>query len=228
MSYLRGVKGVKPTSIISHWSAIQEDMRPWCSIGLQLQKEVPILLKRFPDQDINILECAVGKGEHAQMLRHYGFYVTTVDLDPENNPDIVHDLNYPLSPHLEGEVFNAITSHHTLEHLEFFIFDQHLKDFYEMLHPRGVLFVSLPSRCRPLGGFFRFARWRGSFVTRQLKTFTPDGWHKWEIDQNHRPQTIKKIMEEVGFIDVEIHTSYLNPFEYQFVAYKGGSVNEKV
>jgi SAM-dependent methyltransferase len=215
---------VKPSTVVSHLSALQEDPRQWCSIGLQLQKEVPILIARFPNDlgEINILECAVGKGEHAAMLRHYGFHVTTVDVDLENNPEVIIDIeNKFLTHYFKDSSFHAITSHHTLEHIPFNASIRVISEFYAILKPRGVLFISLPSRCRPFAGSLRFARWKHTFNTRQLKTFTPDGWHKWEVDQNHHPKKIKQILLQTGFKTVEIHTSHLNPFEYQFVAYKG-------
>ncbi len=41
----------------------------------------------------------------------------TLDIDPEHNPDVVHDLNRPPYPFADDS-FERISCHHVLEHLE--------------------------------------------------------------------------------------------------------------
>ncbi len=198
-----------------------EDLRRWCSVGLNLRDECHTIKERFGRiKGIRILEAAAGKAEHAVLLRHYGFDVTTLDIDPKNNPDLLHDLHKPI-PRRTG-AFHVVTSHHTLEHLEIGYLPTILKEFHRVLRPNGVLFVTLPVRSRPFVITLRFARWFfATKVRRQLKDYTPHAIHHWELSKNWmKPKDFPAELERVGFSKIEQYESHYNPFEIRYVAFK--------
>lgn len=75
--------------------------------------------------------------------------VTTLDLNPYHNPDVVHDLlNLPLP--FDGETFDEIHAYEVLEHTgsqgDYKFFFEQFSDFWRLLKPNGFLCASVPRR----------------------------------------------------------------------------------
>lgn len=74
--------------------------------------------------------------------------LTSVDIDPSHNPDIVLNLNYRPLP-FEDNTFNEIHAYEVLEHLgnqgDFYQFFKEFTEYYRILKPGGLLFATVPS-----------------------------------------------------------------------------------
>lgn len=83
-----------------------------------------------------VLDLGCGRKEFLEL---YGNNVTTVDIDPQYEPDIVADLNEPLV--LTGH-YDWIILNNTLEH----IYDAKrlIKDCHKLLAPAGQLVILVP------------------------------------------------------------------------------------
>ena len=65
----------------------------------------------------------------------------TVDNDPRQNPDVVHDLNKIPWPFQDNQ-FREINCHHVLEHLE--DISKVLGELYRICHPEGIIYMEVP------------------------------------------------------------------------------------
>lgn len=74
----------------------------------------------------------------------YEYELVTVDIDPENKPDYVHDIRKPFPPELLNR-FDLILASHVLEHVERYAAIQTVKNIYEALAPGGELWAVVPS-----------------------------------------------------------------------------------
>jgi len=203
-----------------------DNLRHWCSTGLNLKDEIALL----KENDV-VLDVGSGKGLHALLLGYYGCYVYSLDANHKETPDFHYDLNYPLGilkDPITQEIltFDAITCHHTLEHVSFTHFPRIINDFHALLKPQGYLFITLPMRCRPFALSLRLARWFKSLVKRQLKTFTTSAFHYWELSRQHKPRKIINLVEGKGFSLVAVRDSHYNPFELRFIFQKRVDQNE--
>lgn len=72
---------------------------------------------------------------------------TTVDIDPNCNPDILHDLNVFPYPFPDGE-YDEIHAYEILEHLgtqgDWKFFFQQFKEFHRVLKTPGHIFITVP------------------------------------------------------------------------------------
>lgn len=99
-------------------------------------------------------ELLLGCGNSKRKIVRYGDSpaewqnVTTVDIDPGVNPDIVHDLNILPYP-FEDNTFDEIHAYQVLEHLGKqgdwkFFFDQ-FAELWRILKPGGLLIATVPA-----------------------------------------------------------------------------------
>jgi hypothetical protein len=74
--------------------------------------------------------------------------LTTLDIDPSANPDVLHDLNVVPWP-FENESFNEIHAYEVFEHLgkqgDFKSFFDHFYECWRLLKPLGVLCGTVPA-----------------------------------------------------------------------------------
>src|SRR5690606_25285672 len=101
----------------------------------------------------NILEIGIGNGFTSAILKRAGYPVTTVDINPELEPDICAPLD-EVAPLIEGMRFDLVVCCEVLEHMPYEQFGpnlNHLRKFGDRL------FITLPNYRAPIGfgGFFR-------------------------------------------------------------------------
>lgn len=65
----------------------------------------------------------------------------TLDIDPEHNPDVVHDLHVVPLP-FDDNQFQEITCHHVLEHLN--DLSAVMKDLHRICRKDGTLYIEVP------------------------------------------------------------------------------------
>lgn len=75
--------------------------------------------------------------------------LVTLDINPDHNPDIVHDLlDLPLP--FDDETFDEIHAYEVLEHTgsqgDYKFFFAQFSDFWRVLKPKGFLCASVPRR----------------------------------------------------------------------------------
>lgn len=74
--------------------------------------------------------------------------VTTLDINPEHNPDVIWDLtNIPLP--FDDEQFDEIHAYEVLEHTgsqgDYKFFFAQFEEFYRILEPNGLILFSVPN-----------------------------------------------------------------------------------
>jgi len=65
----------------------------------------------------------------------------TVDNDPKQNPDVLHDLNETPWP-FEDNQFGQVVCHHVLEHLE--NFTDVMKELHRITKQEGTIYIEVP------------------------------------------------------------------------------------
>ncbi|MCH7553531.1 MAG: class I SAM-dependent methyltransferase, partial [Chloroflexi bacterium] len=91
----------------------------------------------------SVLEVGVGSGFTSNYLRRMGISITSLDIDPSLDPDMVAsvlDLPYP-----DG-TFDTVTCFEVLEHLPFEHFKRALSELYRVA--RSTVILSLPDSSR--------------------------------------------------------------------------------
>lgn len=73
--------------------------------------------------------------------------LTTLDINPDHKPDVVHDLGvFPLP--FPDEAFDEIHAYECLEHVgtqgDYKFFFGQFSDFWRLLKPGGILFATVP------------------------------------------------------------------------------------
>lgn len=149
----------------------------WMSIWHQLDE----VSKLEPN---SILEIGLGNGIFSAAAKALGLNVSTLDLDPELEPDYLGSAdNLPF----EDGTFDVVCAFQVLEHLPF---DQSIKALSEMLRTatRAVV-ISLPDAKTsyaytipiPKFGTLRFHLINPLFKPRENKF---DGQHHWELNKS--------------------------------------------
>lgn len=116
------------------------------------KKDTPAIL--VPDDYSELL---LGSGtDHEKRIGISGIEgwhnLTTLDINPEVHPDVLHDLNVLPLPFPDNS-FNEIHAYNVLEHCGSqgdakFFFDQ-FTDFWRILRPGGFIFVTVPPPSSP-------------------------------------------------------------------------------
>lgn len=164
-------------------------------------------------QPESILEVGVGAGVVAAALRAMGYSVTTLDLQPELEPDIVGSV---VSTGCKDKVFDVAICCQVLEHLPFIQFEQALYELRRIT--RHGLVLSLPD-VTPYGFIaaklpklpeFKF-EWslpnlRPTVVSEEQ--FMRDG-HYWEIGRKDVPRSL--VLESIDKVKWSIHSTWSVP-----------------
>ncbi|MCA9401132.1 MAG: methyltransferase domain-containing protein [Candidatus Omnitrophica bacterium] len=113
--------------------------------------------------------------------------VTTLDIEPEHNPDVLHDLHHVPWP-FKDDQFKEITCHHVLEHLN--DISDAKKELHRICHPQGTISIEVPHH----------SSWCAHSPYHKLffSAFAFDGWcegnYSWQ-----RGAKFKMIKREISF-----------------------------
>ena len=89
----------------------------------------------------NMIDLACGKGELIKEADKKDIEVMGLDINKENNPDIVHDLEKPLS--LSNESFQQVTCVDSMEHIK--NISNLFSEVYRILKKNGTFILSIPN-----------------------------------------------------------------------------------
>ena len=96
-------------------------------------------------------ELLIGSGNRKKKFLPIGSHwtnVTTLDINPKCNPDVIHDLNVIPYPFDDAQ-FDEIHAYEVLEHCgtqgDFRFFFSQFDEFYRILKPNGVIYGSTPT-----------------------------------------------------------------------------------
>lgn len=98
---------------------------------------------------IKILDVGSGKHSYAvdffkPMLENVEYTVTTVDIDPDNEPDILADMKQPFPEDMHNQ-FQLVLASHCLEHVERSMVIPVMQNLANVVAPRGELWLVVPS-----------------------------------------------------------------------------------
>ena len=189
------------------------------SLGVQLSE----VMRASPH---SVLEVGVGTGIAAEALRRVGIRVTTLDVQPALQPDVLGDVRaIPRG----DESFDVSSCCQVLEHLPF---DQFLPAVRELRRvTRHRLVLSVPDLTRTLEIFAAFSqrlRWERQWST-TIGTRTPSAaWraerlksmgHYWEIGLDGiRSSHIVDLLRQAGFTCVRTRRVRENTWHRFFIA----------
>ncbi|MBW4615694.1 MAG: methyltransferase type 11 [Desmonostoc vinosum HA7617-LM4] len=173
----------------------------------------------------NILEIGIFNSFFADILKRYKYNVSTADIDPNLNPDIILDLTKDIS-HLKGK-FDAIVLFQVLEHFPYEQSEQALKQLAEVTN--RFLVISIPYNTLYLGlevGVSIADR------TRHLLFSIPKFWdtkpicdqHYWEMGIKGYPK--KRILNSVAKAGLTVKEEFRDvghPYHYFLVLEKNTS-----
>jgi len=87
----------------------------------------------------SILEVGPGNGIFESLLNNFPYKLTTVDINPDNGPDIVCDI---LNSPIRDKMFDIVVCFQVLEHLPYKYFSQIIKNFSYIA--KNYVFISIP------------------------------------------------------------------------------------
>lgn len=172
----------------------------------------------LPLRPESVLEIGIGNGFVSDYLRKRGVAVTTLDIDPRLDADLVASTTaIPLS----RNTFDIVVCCEVLEHLPFESLSDAMREIHRITTRRAVL--SIPD-CTRTCGFEIWIPWaRRRQILLQLPYLRPPGHqatitHKWEIGTAGYPlQAVQECIRRAGF---QIRTTYRvfeNPYHRFFV-----------
>jgi SAM-dependent methyltransferase len=168
----------------------------------------------------NILEIGKGNGFVSDFLRKAGYSVTTFDINPSLNPDIVGDV-MELDKHFPNGEFSLVTCSEVLEHIPFKYFRKALSLIANV--SKQHVFLTLP-RCQRIFLDFRFWINLKGFPLIEKSIFLASAKrrilaeHHWEVDscKSTKKKEIIKVLEEYFCINY-FKRFKLNPY-HQFIS----------
>ena len=168
----------------------------------------------------NILEVGKGNGFVSDFLRKAGYSVTTFDINPSLNPDIIGDV-MELDKYFSNDEFSLVTCSEVLEHIPFKNFQKVLAELSNI--SKEHVFLTLP-RCQRTFLDFRFRiKVKGIplieksiFLASSKRRILAE--HHWEVDscKSTRKKEIIKVLEKYFYIKY-FRRFELNPY-HQFIS----------
>lgn len=174
----------------------------------------------------SILLIGVGDNVVPNLLRQSGLYnVTTVDIDPALNPDIVSDIK---KMPFENGSFDVVCAFEVLEHMPMEETNKALEEMARVAKDKVV--ISVPHRRVSLEMVFRFPfvqtltgkKFLRIFAYLPIKFpgFEESGQHYWEIDgYQTKLRDFRKILRS-NFVILKEKTPLLNAYHRFFVLKK--------
>jgi len=169
----------------------------------------------------SVIEIGIGSGFISKYLKERGINITTLDFDPNLNPDKVGSvLNIPF----EDNSFEVVACYEVLEHLPFENFNKALAEIFRVSKSYAIL--SLPDVNRVYRVYVHFPK-VGVFkrliplprLKRPIHNF--DGEHYWEIGKACYP--LSKVVCEIqksGFKIEKTYRLFEHPYHRFFVLKK--------
>lgn len=165
----------------------------------------------------SLLEVGMGNGFTSSYLRSSGVAVTTVDINPQLNPDICCDLQ-GLAAKLSAS-FDVVSCCEVLEHMPW-------RDFEENILTLKIfsknLFLTLPNGRRMVGagGFTRLPRNKivGMWLPMPFRKRSLPTEHFWELDYSRETSTKAVVHILRKYYPVVQHGMFhLNPYHRYFI-----------
>jgi hypothetical protein len=177
---------VKP----GHYGPQYEGATRWVNYGAQVRE----VMKCAPQR---VLEVGIGNGTVAAILRNRGVAVTTFDIDPSLQPDIVGSV-HELTKHVPPKSFDVVLCAEVLEHLPFGMLATCCEQLAAVARDNVV--IGLPCFPRPRWGARLELRLPRMGLRSLSLSVTPlPLWggsgeeHYWEVD--HRPYPLARVLD---------------------------------
>ncbi len=182
----------------------------WCSYYHQYKNI-------FDFNPATVLEIGTGGGIMANILKENNIKVTTIDNNPETNPDIIGSV---LKIPFEDNSFDIVAAFEILEHLPFKSFSKALKEMRRVA--KNNLVISLPDHGKSLLRLtFKIPFIKEKNIQLRIpainnkKYWGPSG-HHWEMGNIDYPYN--KIANEIKKNNLKIIKSYV-PIESSWTRY---------
>jgi len=196
------------------WRERYETPERWVNYGLQIRT----VIESTPE---SVLEVGPGTGTVSGLLRGRGLNVTTLDVDPRFEPDIVGSV-HELTRHVPPKSFDTVLCAEVLEHLPFDLLETCCQQLATVA--RRCVVIGLPRCAQPHWGLtlkLRLPRWGDREITIGLPILphwtgpTPD--HYWSVD--FRPYTLARVCDEIGkaFTVQGIRSDKLDPVHFLLI-----------
>jgi|ETNmetMinimDraft_22_1059887.scaffolds.fasta_scaffold00040_10 2-polyprenyl-3-methyl-5-hydroxy-6-metoxy-1,4-benzoquinol methylase len=163
-----------------------------------------------------VLEIGLGNGFVSSFLRRAGLEVTTMDVNPNLEPDVVASVE-DLDRKFDSATFDCVLCCEVLEHVSFDSFESSIDQIAKATNRHAIL--SFPTAKRQLLKFgltFRFHSFRERFIgfriRRRLKKLYPA--HHWELDFKKRFSK-KAILGVLGARFSRVEIKVIDPIPYQ-------------
>lgn len=190
------------------------DKQRWGSLWHQVDE----ILKVHPN---TVLEVGKGTGILGPLLKHYGIYYQSADIDPELEPDYVTSVN---DLPFKDNTFDVACCFQVLEHIPYSSFHQSVTELLRVAKKQVV--ISLPDAKSlwqysihvPTKGKIRFDIPRPQFC---LPKHVFNGEHYWEINKEGYPlEDVIRLMEKCGCIVNKSYRVIEHPYHHFFVLVK--------
>lgn len=222
------VEGLPDTLTDELWRlALNINKGNFLSYFLQLKE----ILELPKSKVSSILEVGPGNGIFESLLSNFPYKLTTVDINPDNSPDIVCDI---LNSPIRNKMFDMVVCFQMLEHLPYKYFSQIIKILSSIA--KNYVFISIPYqsnsfsisiRSRLVNRFLsRFSGERNFFLPIRLPVKDIDEQkmmqrkdkhnpHYWEAGRKSFP--IERIIEDMKSNGLAILKRFHNPdFPYHY------------
>ena len=190
-----------------------ESLPRWSSYWYQIHEVLSLEPKK-------VLEIGIGNQVVTQYLKQAGVSITTLDVEPTLEPDVVASVT---SMPLPDESHDAVLAAEVLEHLPFEDFSKALKEINRVTRRFAV--ISLPHWGRVIAGmvkapllpWLRFV-WKLPGFKRHV--ILKNG-HYWEIGKRgYALERIKRTMREAGFEIIKDYVIVEYPYHHFFILEK--------
>lgn len=192
------------------------------NIFLALYTQINAVVSTNPK---SVLEIGIGNGNLSEMLKRFGYEVTTCDFDKTLKPDFVADIRK--LPFKDNQ-FDAVIANEILEHLPFGDVPKALEELRRVSKKNIIL--SVPNSCISFGILFKFKipffagfknisfHFPYDWINPKLWKF--NGEHYWEMGRKgYSKKKIFKLFKKY-FIIKKHFTELIQPEHYFFILEK--------
>jgi len=178
----------------------------------------------------NLLEIGIGNALVSDFLRKAGFNVTTFDINPNLNPNVVGSVT-DLVQTLQQRKFDLVLCAEVLEHMPFEYFEQAIENIAATTNEYAIL--TLPRSQKVIFDIqFNIKIPKLPYMVKGLFWAIPNSninsEHHWELDSNKKTKTknIKSILEKY-FTVINFNRFRFRPVHHYFVLKKHCERNSK-